>query len=105
MSILQQAGATEGAATEQWRASLCFLKDTVGWEDAMRRKKTSTLSAITRKASALGRKAETLIGKVAKRSGLVGSRRRKAKTAAAATRRTRKAAKAPRRTARRARPR
>jgi hypothetical protein len=82
-----------------------FSKDTVGWEDPMRRKKTSTLSTITRKAGALGRKAEDLIGKVAKRSGLVGSRRRKAKTRAAAPRRTRKTAKAPRRTARRARPR
>lgn len=71
----------------------------------MRRKKTSTLSTITRKASALGRKAEDLIGEVVKRSGLVGSRRRKTKSRAAATRRTGKTAKAPRRSARRARPR
>lgn len=71
----------------------------------MRRKKTSALSTITGKARALGRKAEDLIGKVAKRAGLTGSRRRKAKTRAASTRRTRKTAKAPRRTARRARPR
>ena len=69
----------------------------------MRRKKTSTLSTITSKASALGRKAEDLIGKVARRSGLVGSRRRKTKTRAAARRRTRKTAKTPRRTARRTR--
>ena len=71
----------------------------------MRRKKTSTLSTITRKASALGRKAEDLIGEVVKRSGLVGSRRRKTKTRAAATRRIGKTTKAPRRSARRARPR
>ena len=68
----------------------------------MRRKKTSTLSAITRKATALGRKAEDLIGKVAASSGLVRARRRKAKTRAAATARgMRKTAKAP---ARRRRP-
>lgn len=33
----------------------------------MRRKKTNTLSTIARKASALGRKAEDLIGEVVKR--------------------------------------
>ena len=71
----------------------------------MRRRKTSTLATLTRKASALGRKAEGLIGEVAKRAGLAGSRRRKTKRRAAAARRPRKAAKAPHRTARRARPR
>ena len=68
----------------------------------MRRKKTDTLTALTKKASVLTRKVEDLLGQMAVGSGLVaGKRSKKTKTRAASARATRKTAKAPARGRRR----